>query len=682
MSNNFDNFFYPTSITVIGASQKEKSIGYELLKSIKNYNYRGSIYPVNPKADNILGYTCYKDISDLPAEIDLAIIVVPKQYVDESLDKLLLKGVKHFILITAGFREVGDEGEAAEIKLINKVKSAGGRLIGPNCMGIINSLDEVKLNATFVAEKPEMGAIGFLSQSGALGAAVLNSLRETDIRFSHFVSVGNKADVTENDILDYWNGDKNIRIMTFYLESFADGYGFIDRFIKNEVEKPILIVKAGRTAGGMKAASSHTGALGSNDKVTDAILKQFGIIRTETIGSLFNCAKGFDNFTPPKGNKVAIVTNAGGPAILATDSLERNKLTLAEFSSDTKSKLREIVHPEGSINNPVDLLPGGSAEQFRRVNEIIAEDDSVDAIISIFVEPVMVNAFPVVEGINEVKSNKPILQVVMPLPEFWEEYKKKSSYRKPLFRNPEDPAEVLGNMLFYKRDKRQYLRSEGKGFKFKQSEGFLSSSESDELSRHYSFPIVKSSLYTAQQLEVLGAQLEYPVVLKGLGEKVIHKSEFNAVKIDIRDPEQLYRAANEMIESFKRFNVQVEQFMVQKFYKARYELLIGGFRDSTFGPVIMFGTGGKYVEVINDTSIKSAHLSEEDLDEIIFTTKIGEILKGVRGEKEADIKSVKELIKNAALMMLENKEIKEFDFNPVLITEENEVVIVDVRIRI
>ncbi len=279
MNKNLKNFFYPKTFCIVGASSKEKSIGYELLKSIKEYGYTGKILPVNPKADEILGYKCYGSIEEITEPIDLAMVVVPKAFAEDSIDKLLNKNVGSIILVTAGFKEVGKEGEEAEKRILKKIKNAGARMVGPNCMGIITTFNEISLNATFVAEKPEIGQTAFLSQSGAIGAAILNSLRETDIRFGHFVSVGNKADISENDLLPFWEEDKQIKTITFYLESFVDGEKFINNFTDKKITKPVIVLKAGRTSSGMKAAQSHTGALGSSDRVVESVLNQFGIIR-------------------------------------------------------------------------------------------------------------------------------------------------------------------------------------------------------------------------------------------------------------------------------------------------------------------------------------------------------------------------------------------------------------------
>lgn len=685
MNNEIKSFFYPSKITVVGASQKEKSIGYELLNSIKSYGFKGGIFPVNPNTDSLLGYKCYSSIMDLPDGIDLAIIVVPKQYVDDSIDKLLLKNIKSIILITAGFKEVSKEGAAFEQKIINKIKAASARLVGPNCMGVINTLDDIKLNATFVAEKPEVGCTAFLSQSGAIGAAVLNSLRETDIKFGHFISVGNKSDINENDLLEFWRTDANIKTIALYLESFVEGESFLKIISKENNSKPVIILKAGRTNEGIKAALSHTGAIGTSDRVVDAVLNQFGVIRVNTLTELFNTSKGFENFPPPAGNRIAVVTNAGGPAILTVDALGSKGLILAKLKEVTKNALRKVVHAEGSVNNPVDLLPGGTAEHYKLVNEILLSDEHVDAVISIFVEPVMVKPMEVVESVNSIESSKPIFQVVMPLPEFWENYRTNSIYKKPLFKNPEEPAEIISNILFYinkNKKHRDILPAQNFGFNLMHENSVVSQESVRLLLNHYNIPLVSTKFISAGEINKHMEDFVYPIVLKGISKNLIHKSELNAVKINIKSINELLESEMEILENFKNHGLELDGFLVQPYIKARFELLIGGFRDPAFGPIIMFGTGGKYVEVYNDTAIISAHINDYDIEELIASTKMGRLLEGVRGEKAFDKSKVKDIIKSAAQMMLDNPSILEFDFNPVIISEHDLITAVDVRIKL
>lgn len=683
MESSIDKFFYPASLCIVGASGKKGNLGYELTSCVKSYGYTGKLFLVNPKSEEILGIKCHPSVPDIKENIDLAIVMVPKKFVEETIQQLLDKKVTAIILITAGFKETGEEGAGREARIAELVRSRGGRLVGPNCMGIINTFDPIRLNATFVAERPETGTMAFLSQSGAIGAAVLNTLRETDIRFGHFISVGNKADMSENDFLDYWQNDKNINVITLYLESFADGRKFIKKFIEGNITKPVIIVKGGRTSSGMKAASSHTGALGSSDKVVDSVLKQFNLIRTDDLNQLFNTAKGFENFPLPEGNRVAVITNAGGPAILAVDSIEKNGLRIAELSDDTKKRLKEIVHPEGSVHNPVDLLPGGTAEGYHDSIKLLLEDENVDSVISIFVEPIMVKALPVIELINSIKSDKPLLQTIMPLPEFWEEYRKESKFRIPLFRNPEDPAVVLSNMYYFAskqnhKDRLKPSEDHHNNLTVGKS-GFLNPQEISQIADKYQLPVVKSAYYTYNELK--NAELKFPVVLKASGEGIVHKTELNAVRLNLKTRDELISAADAMINDFKSKNFNIESFMIQPYIKTKNEILIGTFRDNDFGPMVMFGTGGKYVEVYEDTAMRSAYLSDEDIDAMIDSTRMGKVIKGVRGETPADVNAVKDVIRAAAQMMLDNKQISECDLNPLIVDENNKLFAVDIRIK-
>ena len=683
MRNIFNKFFYSKSLCIIGTSSKPGNLGYELTKCVKDYGFTGKLLLVNPKSEEILGYKCYSSVNEINDNIELAIVMVPKQFAESTIADLLKKKVQAIILVTAGFKETGREGEEAEKRIVELINNSESRLVGPNCMGIINTLPEVKMNATFVAEKPECGKTAFCSQSGAIGAAVLNSLRETDIRFSHFISIGNKADVSENDLLDYWQQDENTDVITFYLESFSDGKKFIKYFIEDRITKPVIIVKGGKTFSGIKAASSHTGALGSSDKVVDAVMNQFGIIRADDLNDLFNISKGFENYPLPEGNRIAVVTNAGGPAILTVDTLEKNGLVLTEFTEKTKIKLKEIVHPEGSVSNPVDLLPGGTAEQFKKVNEIVALDKNVDAVISVFVEPIMVKAFPVIERINKIKSEKPIFQVIMPLPEFWEEYRKNSKRRKPLFRNPENPAVVISGMLKYKnkpRNRDRLKRGVHDEIDLTESIGyFLSQKKVRSLSKIYSLPIIKDR--TIRIKDIAKIDIEYPIVLKAVGENIIHKSELNGVVINIKSKDDLMEYSDEMTKNFKKQNIELNSLLIQPFIHSKFELLVGGFRDPSFGPMVMFGSGGKYVEFLQDTVIKSAYLTNDDIDEMIISTKIGKIIQGVRGDKAVNLDKIKSTIKSVAQMLLDNPEITECDLNPLLVSVDNEIYAVDIRIK-
>lgn len=688
MNTSIHNFFYPNSICIVGASSKKKTLGYEVTHNIQKFNYKGDVLPVNPNSASILGYKCFSSISEIKIDIDLAIVLVPKRFVLQTIDDLLFKNVKSIVLITAGFKETGKEGEILENKIIDKIESANARLVGPNCMGLINSTN-TNLNATFISEMPNKGSIAFQSQSGALGATILNSLRDTNINFAHFISVGNKADINENDFLSFWENDNNINVLTYYLESFENGFEFIKPFLLNDISKPVIVLKAGNTESGMRAASSHTGALSSENRIVDSLLKQAGIVRVETVNEMFNTAKGFESFPIPKGNKVAIVTNAGGPSILLTDKLDNNGLELAILSEITKSKLTEIVHPEGSVNNPVDLLPLGNAITFGETIKILLQDENVDSIVSLFVEPGFVNPDEVEKEVNSIISEKPIYSIMMTKPEFWGNYKNLPEPKIPIFRNPEDPAEVIANMLFHsnvKSIRMKYAKEIKELFElanknlFSFPSGYINQSEIKEVCTHYSFPLVKEIIISMELLETVEIDF-YPVVIKGIAKDVIHKSELNAVRLNIQNKEQLIQAAKEIKNSFKDKDYYLEEFLIQEFIITKHELLLGGYRDKSFGPIIMFGTGGKYVEVYKDTAIRSAYIARDEIGEMIVSTSIGKILSGVRGEKSIDMNSLIKLVESAVKMLIENEKIIEFDFNPIIVDNNNKLHVVDTRIK-
>ncbi|MCE1190008.1 MAG: acetate--CoA ligase family protein [Ignavibacteria bacterium] len=686
----FHKFFYSESICIPGASTKEKSIGYELLKTIKSYGYTGKIFPVNPNASEVLGYACYQSIQSITEKIDLAIVVVPKKFVVSTIEDLLAKDVKAIVLITAGFKETGEEGRKAEEYLLSLVHKAGARMVGPNCMGIINSMPEIMLNATFVAEHPKESSAAFLSQSGALGAAVLNSLRETEISFGHFISVGNKADVNENDLLTYWQNDEKITAISMYLESFVDGEQLI-RSLTGGLSKPLIIVKAGKTAAGMKAASSHTGALGSSDRVVDAVMRQFGIIRAVTIEEMFNTIKGIERFPLPAGRRIGVVTNAGGPAILCVDALEKAGLQLAVLQEKTKDALKEFVHAEGSVHNPVDLLPGGNDEQYRRAVEELLADDAVDAVVSIFVEPVMVSPMPVVEGINGIVSKKPVYQVVLPLPEFWERYRNESETRKPLFRRVEDPADIIANLCTL-REKKESVKSASRlqpgkpRYDFVQmpvqdNAFWLSEDETRHLCKAYELPLIAAQVVTPDTISAFVPVEGYPVVLKGLVSGVTHKSDLQLVSVNIPVHSALMAEAGAMNDRLRAKQYNIDGYLIQPYLEPRFEVLIGGFRDPSFGPMIMFGTGGKYVEVFNDTAIRSAYATLEDVREMVEETRMGTLLHGVRGEQGVDLENIYRILLSAAQMILDNEKITEFDMNPLIVAKNGRMSCVDIRIK-
>ncbi|MDP4117343.1 MAG: acetate--CoA ligase family protein, partial [Bacteroidota bacterium] len=412
------------------------------------------------------------------------------------------------------------------------------------------------------------------------------------------------------------------------------------------------------------------------------LLEQAGVIRADNLNDLFNTAKGFDNFNLHAGNKGAVVTNAGGPAIIAVDKLEQCGLKLCVFSEETRNALKQIVHPEGSINNPVDLLPGADAAAYKKVVEILLNDENVDFIVSIFVEPVMVKPFDVIEGINSIETNKTIIQTAMPLPEFWQKYNDESAYHTPIFKNLEDPAIVIRNLLSFKKsiEQKRLQKNISLNLTGGLANGFLDNDKIKELFNKYDLPLVKDLILSRE--EIHSTKLVFPLVIKAINKNIIHKSDLDCVRLNIRNKEELLKNINEIEESLFQKGYVPENYLVQPYIQTKHELLIGGFNDPCFGPVIMFGTGGKYVEYLNDTKMASAYLCDEDINNLIDKTHIGKIIKGVRGETSVDIVKLKDIIKGLAQMLLDNPNIKEFDSNPLIVDVNNNFYIVDVRIKI
>lgn len=701
ITSSLQNFFYPQSVLLVGASSRPKSIGYEILKSMIDFGYKGKIFVVNPKADEILGIKCFKSIEEIEDKISLAIILVPKNLVFESLKSCAAKEIKNIVIITAGFREVGEEGEKLEKEITEFARANNIRLVGPNCMGLINTDENVRLNATFAAEVPHYSPISFLSQSGALGAAVLNTIKETGYTFGQFISIGNKADVNENVLLEFWWKDEKTKIITMYLESFENGRKFYELAQKVTKEKPVIVLKAARTKSGSSAASSHTGALATQDDIVDTALRQSGCIRVQTIEEMFETAKAFLKFKKINGNRIAILTNAGGPAILCTDETEKNGLKISELKDETKNKLREILHPEASVKNPVDMLPGADAITYRNAAKILSEDENVDALIVIFVEPVMIDSFEVIKQLAEEQNinQKPILIVTFPLPHFWNKWKSGGIEDTIILKSVELAPVILKNLVEYFKKQDNFndieiAMSEKTKFKISriiqksqeqiQETSFLSSKECKAILEELDLPIVKNKFFTEKsELKKIAEKIDYPCVLKISSRKLTHKSDVNGVILNIQSKKELIKAFEELISNLKKKKLlqYIDEFEVQEYFSGDLEVIIGAYRDKSFGPVINFGAGGKFVEIIKDKNLALAPISKEEAIELIKTSKIYPLLSGYRDIKKADIVQLAEIVERISTLIFEFNEIQEIDLNPVMISG-SKIKVVDYRISV
>ena len=701
MSTDLNKFFYPKSIAVIGASSKPGTLGYELLGNLMNFGYNGKLFPVNPKADAIHSIKSYKSLLEIKDEVDLAVIMLGKNLVLNSIDECRKKKVKSVIVITAGFKEVGEEGVTLEKELIAKIKKYGMRLVGPNCMGIINTKKDVLMNGTFIKGTPVAGGIGFVSQSGALGAAVLKIIEKYDIGFSQFVSIGNKADVSENDLIDYWKDNPDVNVITAYLESFSDPKEFLKVCKEVTKTKPVIAIKAAKTNAGMKAASSHTGALASADTVAETLFEQSGVIRVDTVEDMFNLAKAFDRAKLPAGNRLAILTNAGGPAILTVDEADKCGLDVVNLSEKTKKKLREIVVPEASVNNPVDLLPPATAEVYGKATEIILADENVDAGVLILGPPLMFDTVEITRYISEAanKSGKCAVVVVMSQDEIIAEVAKQMPVHPPLFNSAEKAAWAIGEMLKYKQRKEsengkiKKLNLNTKGVrsiikKYKAGNVYIDFDDVYDILNHYKMPIVETLIARNVQQSIYDAnKIGFPVVAKVFGRELVHKSDVGGVALNIQDEDELINVESRIIAGLKEKGIddKLEGFILQPFARVEdgVETILGAVKDSSAGHLLMFGLGGIFVEVFKDVKFKVAPLTTADAKSIVSSIKSYEILKGVRGKKSVDIDFIEENILKLSQLVTEFPEFTEIDLNPFVFSpNRNKSKILDARIKL
>lgn len=701
MNTDFNKFFYPKSIAVVGASSKEGTLGYELLGNLLKFGYKGKLYPINPKADTIHDLKCYKSLSDIEDAVDLAVIMLGKNLVLQSIDECKDKNIDSVIVITAGFKEVGEEGVTLEQDLMSKVKKYGMRLVGPNCMGIINTKSDVLMNGTFIKGTPVAGGIGFVSQSGALGAAVLKIIEKFDIGFSQFLSIGNKADVSENDLIEYWKTNKDVGVITAYLESFSDSKEFLNICRDVTKHKPVIAIKAARTSAGMKAASSHTGALASADTIAQTLFEQSGVIRVDSVEDMFNLAKAFDRAKLPAGNRVGILTNAGGPAILTVDEADKCVLDVVNLSENTKSKLREIVLPEASVNNPVDLLPPANAQVYGKAAEIMLADENVDAGILILGPPLMYDTVEITKNLCEAanKSGKCAIVVVMSQDEIIADVAKVAPERPPVFNSAEKAAWAIGEMLKYKKHKEtqdgvvKKFNVNSKGVKsiikkYKTGNVYLDFNDVYDILNHYEMPIVETKISRNVQHSIYDAnQIGFPVVAKVFGRELVHKSDVGGVVLNIQDEEELINVESRIIAGLKEKGIdsKLEGFILQPFTKIEdgVETILGAFEDKQAGHLLMFGLGGIFVEVFKDVKFRVAPLTDFDAQSMIKSIKSYEILKGIRGKKSVDIDFIEENLLKLSQLVTDFPEFSEIDLNPFVFSpNRNKSKILDARIKL
>ncbi len=690
-----DSLFSPRSIAVIGASRRRDSIGYSLLHNLVANEFAGAIYPVNPLAKAIHSLRCYPTIGAIPDPIDLAVIVVPKEAALGAVDECLKHGVKGLVVITAGFGETGAEGAERERLLREKVRAAGVRMIGPNCMGIINTEAKVSLNATFAPTPARAGSIGFVSQSGALGVAILNVAGELGIGLTQFASMGNKADVSGNDLIEHWEGDPATRVIAMYLESFGNPRRFAEIAKRVSRKKPILVVKSGRTAAGARAATSHTGAIAGADVTVSAILDQCGVLRADTIEQLFDVARALDACPLPEGNRVAILTNAGGPAIMATDACVNLGLEIAELAEGTKEHLRSFLPAEASVNNPVDMIASANAEKYGRALAEMLDDPNVDMAIAINVTPLLTSPIDVLEAIDEAARarKKPVLAVMMATEEFYESIKLRPGL-PPVYRFPESATGALQQLSRYAAWRRRPDEPLPAPFAAddvavasllaRTGSGYLPPGHAFLLLELYGIPVARYEVAATREDALHAARrLGYPVVAKAIVADLIHKSEAGAIRLDLRDPLQLSDALSAMETRITSDGGKVEGFLIQEMAGGGREIIFGLSSEPKVGPVLMFGLGGKYVEVFRDVRFGVPPLTAYEAREVIRGIRGFPLLEGVRGDAPADLATLEEIFLRLAQLAERHPSIRELDINPFLAgTDRAGSKALDVRVRV
>jgi acetate---CoA ligase (ADP-forming) len=697
--SSLDAVFRPRSIAIVGASRTPGSVGYEIIDNLLTDGFTGAIYPVNPNATSVHSIPAYANVAAIPAAVDLGIITVPKELALAAARECGENGVGALIVITAGFKEVGPAGREREQELLAIAHRYGMRMIGPNCLGVVNTARDVSMNATFAPIMPPPGPVSFMSQSGAMGVTILDYAAEYGIGINHFVSVGNKADVSGNDLLEYWADDEATRVILMYLENFGNPRKFtrIARDVTHR--KPIIAVKAGRTAAGARAASSHTGALAGVDTATDALLAQCGVIRVDSVEELFDMAMAFGRLPVPRGNRVAVVTNAGGPGIIVTDACEALGLSVAELSADTQARLRENLPEEASVRNPVDMIATATPESYRLALEAVLADPNVDAAIAAFVPPLRVRQQDVARSIVAARQtcpDKPMLAVLMGRAGLPEGRADLTDAGVPAYIFPESAARALAGMYRYRRwlerpvgTVRQFAIDSDR---IAQILSAAAAAGVDYLDRHdvlavldaCGIPALRSArAATADEAVAAARDVGLPVVLKIDSADVVHKTDVGGVVLDIRSEDEVRNAFNTMVTRVREHMpaAQIDGVTIERFVRGGRETIIGVSQDPSFGPVIMFGLGGIYVEALQDVAFRVQPVSDVDAHEMVRSIRGIRLLEGMRGEPPSDIGAIEEMIQRVSQLVGDHPSISEMDINPFLALEQGGIA-VDARIRI
>ena len=700
-------FFQPRSIAIIGASRDPNKIGYRLLDAITANRFQGAVYPINPKATEVIGIRTYPSVLQIPEPVDLAVISVPRDSVSSVIDECAAKGIRACVIITAGFAEAGSEGSTLQQQLVVKIRQHGMRAIGPNCFGILNTDPTVRLNATFSSLFPPRGRVALSSQSGAIGIATLAGARRFHLGISSFVSVGNKADVSTNDLLQYWEEDPATNVILLYVESFGNPRRFARIAQRVSHRKPIVAVKAGRTQSGRRAASSHTAALAASDVAVDALFHQAGVIRAETLDEMLALATGLAAQPLPEGRRVAIITNAGGPAVLCTDACEAGALVIPELSTQTKSTLAAFLPSAAALSNPVDLIASATPDQYARAIETLLSVDEIDALIILYMSVTVADTADIAHGILAGIENgrtagaeaKPVLIGWMAEGDMERTFHCQTE-TIPTYHLPETPALVLSKAAAYAKWRHQRpgmvpdfddldlsaVRNICANACARRGAGWLSTEETRNVLSAIKVPVQSGGVAkTADEAAALATQVGYPVAVKLASRQIVHKTEVGGVQLNLRDVQAVRKAFDSMRTRLAETNQldAMEGVLVQPMATGGVEVMIGVTDDSLFGPLIAFGLGGIHVEILGDVQFRITPLTDRDAAEMIRGIKAYRLLTGYRGHPPADLEALEETLLRISRLVEEIPEISELDLNPIFALPPGQGCrIVDARIRV
>ena len=691
-----DMFFSPKSVAVIGASDDPQKVGNQVLANVIASGFKGGIYPINPKTPEILGLKCYTSVLNVPGDVDLAVMVIPNKFVPSVMEECGKKGVRGAIVITAGFREAGGAGVELEKQVLATAAEYGIRIIGPNCLGLIDTL--APINASFAAGTPQVGTIAFMSQSGALCTAILDYALAEQIGFSHFVSLGNKSDIDEVSLLEDWRDDEQTNVVIAYIEGIRDGAEFITAARKTARNKPIIAVKSGRTASGSKAVSSHTGSLAGSDAAYDAGFVQAGVLRADSVQELFDYSTAFAYQPLLKGKRIAIVTNAGGPGVMATDALDRQGLALAELTADTEAVLKDALPAAANIHNPVDVLGDARADRYGTAIETVLKDPGVDGVLVVLTPQTSTEIAATAQALVDVSkgTDKPVMGCWMGKQEVAAGIEILSGNHIPNYPFPERAVAAFGAMHRYWNWKQQpeedapsfdvdkaavadlfaKIREDGRNT--------IGDSEAQAILQAYGITIPQSVVApTADEAVAACEKIGYPVVMKIASPDILHKSDVGGIIVGVKNADEARSAFATLIERAKAHkpDATIWGAQIQEMVTGAREVIIGMNRDPQFGPLVMFGLGGIYVEVLKDVTFRVAPMAASQAKTMIESIRSYKLLTGVRGQAASDLAAVQDTILRISQLVTDFDEIAELDINPLLVRDEGKgAVAVDMRL--